>query len=108
MGLVYIINQWALDCRVRGPWFKHRCPLDFKFFFAFLTLTKRMIKILMKIHEKITIIVVENRELYYFIIICKCKQIQLCLFSYQMLASTQTLDEWSINYKVYGQATKIK
>ncbi len=34
-----------------------------------------MIEILMKISEKITIIVVENREPYYFIIICKCKEI---------------------------------
>ncbi len=47
-----------------------------------------MIKILMKIRAKITIIVVENREPYYFIIICKGKEVPLSLFSYQMLAST--------------------
>ncbi len=51
--------------------------------------------------RKITIIVVENRELYYFIIICKCKEIPLCLFSYQMLTSTLTMDESSIYYKIY-------
>ncbi len=45
---------------------------------------------------KITIIVVENREYYYFITICKCKQGPLCLFSNQMLASILTMD--------YGQA----
>ncbi len=50
-----------------APWF-----LIF-FFFAFLTLTKEIFKILMKIHAKITIIIEENREPYYFIIICKCK-----------------------------------
>ncbi len=33
-----------------------------------------MIKILTKIHAKITIIVVENRE-HNFIIFCKCKEI---------------------------------
>ncbi len=55
----------------------------------------------MKIHAKITITVVENRELYYFVIICKCKQIPLRLFSYQMSAPTLTMDEWSIYYKVY-------
>ncbi len=47
-----------------------------------------MIEILTKIPAKITIIVVENREPYYFIIICKCKEVPLSLFSYQMLAST--------------------
>ncbi len=49
----------------------------------------------MKICAKITIIVVENREPYYFIIICKCKEVSLSLFSYQMLASTLTTDERS-------------
>ncbi len=43
----------------------------------------------------------ENREPYYFIIICKCKQVPLRLFSYQMLASTLTMNEQSIYYKVY-------
>ncbi len=62
-----------------------------------------MIQILTKIHAKITIIVIENRgHYYYFITICKCKQVPLCLFSYQMLASTLTMDEQSIYYKVYG------
>ncbi len=59
-----------------------------------------MLEILTKIRAKITIIVVENREPYYFIIICKCKKVPLFLFSYQMLASTFDYDEWSIYYKV--------
>ncbi len=42
----------------------------------------------MKIRMKIAIIVVENREPYCFIIIFKCKQVPLSLFSYQMLDST--------------------
>ncbi len=46
-------------------------------------------------------IVLENREPYYFIIISKCKEVPLSLFSYQMLASTLTTDERSIYYKVY-------
>ncbi len=48
-----------------------------------------MIKILTKICAKITILVVENREPYYFIIICKYKEVPKFLFSYQMLASRQ-------------------
>ncbi len=47
-----------------------------------------MIEILTKIRAKITITVVKNREPHYFIIICKCKDVPLSLFSYQMLAST--------------------
>ncbi len=47
-----------------------------------------MIEILTKIRVKITIIIVENREPYYFIVIYKCKEVPLSLFSYQMLAST--------------------
>ncbi len=44
---------------------------------------------MIEILTKITIIVVENREPYYFIIIIyKCKEVRLSLFSYQMLAST--------------------
>ncbi len=43
-----------------------------------------MIEILTKIHAKITIIVLENREHYYFIIICNCKYVLLYLFSYQI------------------------
>ncbi len=54
----------------------------------------------MKFYVKITIIVVENREPCYFIIICKCK-VPLSLFSYQMLALTLTTDERYIYYKVY-------
>ncbi len=56
-----------------------------------------MIKMLIKIPTKITIIVVENRESYYFIIInYKCIYVPLCLFSYQMLALTLTIDERSV------------
>ncbi len=29
MELVYIISQWAFNCRVRSPRFKARCPLKF-------------------------------------------------------------------------------
>ncbi len=48
-----------------------------------------MIKIILtKIRAKITIIVVENREPYYFIIIYKHEEVPLFLFSYQMLDST--------------------
>ncbi len=61
-----------------------------------------MFKILTKIDPKITIIVVKNREPYYFIIIYKCKEVPLSLFSYQILASTFDTDEWSSYYKVYA------
>ncbi len=44
---------------------------------------------MIEILTKITIIVVENREPYYFIIIYKYKEV----FSYQMLASTFDSDE---------------
>ncbi len=64
-----------------------------------------MVEILTKIRVKITIIVVENRELYYFIIFGTCKEVPLSLFSYQMLASTPTTDEQSSNYKVYALKT---
>ncbi len=40
-----------------------------------------MIEILTKIRGKITIIVVGNREPYYFIIIYECKEVPLSLFS---------------------------
>ncbi len=59
----------------------------------------------MKICAKITIIVVENREPYYFFIIYKYKKVPLSLFSYQMLVSTFDYDERSIYYKVYGTHT---
>ncbi len=63
----------------------------------------------MKIRVKITIIVVENREPYYFIIIiCKCKEVLLSLFSYQMLASTLTTNKQSIYYKVYARSVTKK
>ncbi len=65
-----------------------------------------MIEILTKIHGKVTIIVVENNEPYYFIIIYKCKQGPLSLFSYQMLASILTMDERSSYYKVYDNGTQ--
>ncbi len=56
---------------------------------------------LTKTRAKITIILVENREPYYFITICKCKEDPLSLFSYQMQASILTMDEQSSNYTVY-------
>ncbi len=42
-----------------------------------------------------------TRNSHYFTIIRECKEVLLCLFSYQILASTVTMDEWSIYYKVY-------
>ncbi len=74
------------------PWFLN--------FFHFLTPNKKMIEILTKILAKTTIIVVENREPYYFIIIYKCEEVPLSLFSYQMLASTFDSNERSSYYKV--------
>ncbi len=62
-------------------------------------------EILTKIHAKITIVVLKNREPYYFITIYKCKQGPLFLFFYQMLASILTMDEWSNYYKVCGKDT---
>ncbi len=61
-----------------------------------------MIGILTKIHAKITIIVVENRESYYFIIFCKCKEVPLSLFSYQIWLQLLTTDKQSSYYKVHG------
>ncbi len=61
-----------------------------------------MIEILTKIGAKIIIIVVENREPYYFINICKCKKVQLSLFCYQMCSAFDH-NEQSIYYKVYGK-----
>ncbi len=43
---------------------------------------------MIEILTKITIIVVENRKLNYFIIIRECKGGPLSLFSYQIFAST--------------------
>ncbi len=82
--------------------------LWFLIFFSFSNSNKKMIEILMKICAKITIIVVENRESYYFIIIYKCKEVSLSLFSYQMLASTFDSNEWSSYYKVYKDSPKTK
>ncbi len=65
-----------------------------------------MIEILTKIRAKITIIVVKNGEHYYFIIIYKCKEVPLSLFSSHMLASTFDSDERSSYYKVYALAQK--
>ncbi len=62
-----------------------------------------MIEILTKIGANITIIVVENGEPFYFIIIYKCKEVPLSLFSYEMLASTLTTDERSIYCTVYDK-----
>ncbi len=73
--------------------------LIFKFF-SFFYCNKKMIEILTKIRVKITIIVVNNREPYYFIFY-KCKEVSLSLLSYQMLASTFHSNEWSTYYKVY-------
>ncbi len=56
----------------------------------------------MNISAKIIIIVVESGEPCYFIIIYKCTEVPLSLFSYQMLASTFDSDERSSYYKVYG------
>ncbi len=35
MGLVYIFNQWAFNCRARGSHFKPSAPFIFNFFFNF-------------------------------------------------------------------------
>ncbi len=60
-----------------------------------------MIETLTKIRAKIIIIVVENRERYYFIIIYKCKEVPLSLFSYQMLTPTFDSDKRYSYYNVY-------
>ncbi len=67
-----------------------------------------MIEILTKIRAKIIIIVVKNRENYCFIIIFKCKQVPLSLFSDQKLASTFGYEERSRYYKVYAQNTPFQ
>ncbi len=64
-----------------------------------------MIEILMKILVKIAIIVVENREPYYFIINYKCGKGPLSLFFNQMLPSTLTRDEQYIYYNVYAPSS---
>ncbi len=72
------------------------------------SLNKKIIEILTKIGAKITIIVVENGEPYYFIIIYKCKEVPLSLFPYQMLASTFDSYERSSYYKVYVSEEKYE
>ncbi len=69
---------------------------------------KKRIEILTKIHAKITITVLENREPYSFIIICKCKEGPSSLFSYEMLVSILTMDEQSSYYEVYGVVRVIQ
>ncbi len=64
-----------------------------------------MIEILTKIRTNITIIVVENKEPYYFIIIYKCKEVPLSLFSYQMLVSIFDSDERSSYYNIRSMVT---
>ncbi len=61
----------------------------------------------MKISAKIIIIiiVVQNRDPCYFIIIYKCTEVPLSLLSYQMLASTFDSDERPSYYKVYEVST---
>ncbi len=97
--LTFLINNLSsaereVPCSVSGG------PLIFNFFFPFFNSNKKMIEILTKIRAKITIIILKNREPYYFIIIYKCKKVTLPLFSYQMLASTFDSDERSSYYKV--------
>ncbi len=99
MGLVYIFNQWAFNGRARDPQLKPRWPLNFNSFFHFLTLTKKIIEMLMKIRAKITIIVIENRGSYYFIIIY-VKQFRYPYFLIRCWLQLLTTDEWSSYYKV--------
>ncbi len=57
----------------------------------------------MKIRAKITKIIVENREPYYFIIICQFKEVPLSLyFLIRCWLQLLTTDEWSSYYKVHG------
>ncbi len=56
----------------------------------------------MKISEKITIIIVDNRESYCFIIIFKSKQVPLSVFSYRCWLQLLTTNKWPGYYKVYA------
>ncbi len=67
-----------------------------------------MIEILTKIRAKITIIIVENREHYYFIIICKCKEVCYPYFLIRCWLQLLTTDEQSSYYKVYAKNTLFK
>ncbi len=58
-----------------------------------------------------SLIVAENREPYYFIIFCKCKEVPLSLFSYPMLASTLTIGPITpteCSSKLLAQATFMR
>ncbi len=61
----------------------------------------------MKVRAKITIIVVENRESYYFIIICKYKEVPLSLFLMKCWLQLLTTDERSSYYKVYASDSTV-
>ncbi len=68
-----------------------------------------MIEVLTKIRARITIIVVENREAYYFIIICKCKEVLLSLFFLiRCWLQLLTTNEQSSYYEVYAENLKKK
>ncbi len=99
MGLVYIFNQCTFNCRAEGPRFKPRWPLNFFNLFSFFNSNKKMIKILTKAHVKIIIIVVENREPYYFIIICKCKVVPCPYFLIRCWFQLLTTNEQSSFYE---------
>ncbi len=53
------------------------------------------------------IIVVENREPYYFVIIYKCKEVMLSIFLIRCWLQLWTSDERSSYYKVYGVFLKV-
>ncbi len=103
MGLVYIINQWIFHCRVRGLKFKPQWRRD-SYFFVFLTRTKNDRNISKNSCENHNNCSKEQRSLLFYHYLW-CKQVPLCLFSYQMLASNLTTDEQSIYYKVYAEHT---
>ncbi len=44
VGLFYIFNQWAFNCRARGPRFQAWLPLIFEFFFSFFNSNKKWSK----------------------------------------------------------------
>ncbi len=73
MGLVYIFHQWGFNCQARGPRFKPRWPLIL-IFFHFFNSNKKMIETLTKIHAKITIIIVKNKELIILLLFINVKK----------------------------------
>ncbi len=97
--LVYIFNQWAFNCRARGSRFKPRRHLNFKIFFHFLTLQKNYWNINENPYENHNYCGRKQRT-FYFIIIYKCKEVPLSLFSYQMLVSTFDSNERPSYFKV--------